>query len=110
MGPKGTICGCFQEPASQSATSMWSLKVAPNSEFSRSTSVRRDCETRVMGIACDIRPHREKKERAGRGPPLQKPTRSKRGKVPACKSKSGKTCYFAAFALMPLKASVKRDL
>src|SRR6266853_135367 len=81
MGPKGTICGCFQEPASQSATSMWSLKVAPNSEFSRSTSVRRDCETRVMGIACDIRPHREKKERAGRGPPLQKPTRSKSGKA-----------------------------
>src|SRR5882762_158286 len=58
---------------------MWSLKVAPNSEFSRSASVRRDCETRVMGIACDIKPRREKKERAGRGPPLQKPTRSKAG-------------------------------
>src|SRR6266404_8632874 len=76
---------------------MWSLKVAPNSEFSRSASVRRDCETRVMGIACDIRPHREKKERAGRGPPLQKPTRSKRGKVPACKSKSGRTLLLRGF-------------
>src|SRR6202158_4368508 len=56
---------------------MWSLKVAPNEEFSRSASVRRDCETRVMGIACDIGPRRKKKERAGRGPPLQKPTKSK---------------------------------
>src|ERR1700730_955500 len=60
---------------------MWSLKVAPNSEFSRSASVRRDCETRVMGIACDIGPRREKKERAGRGPPLQKPAKSKSGRT-----------------------------
>src|SRR6267143_953110 len=43
---------------------MWSLKVAPNSEFSRSASVRRDCETRVMGIACDIRPRKKKNGRA----------------------------------------------
>src|SRR5882762_3204228 len=60
---------------------MWSLKVAPNLEFSRSASVRRDCETRVMGIAWDIRPRREKKERAGRSPPLQKPTRPKSGRT-----------------------------
>src|SRR6267154_3351220 len=66
---------------------MWSLKVAPNSEFSRSASVRREAETRVMGIRVDIGPRR-KKERAGGGPPLQKPTRSKRGKWQPAKSNS----------------------
>src|SRR5260370_3176 len=35
---------------------MWSLKVAPNSEFSRKALVRRDCEMRVIGIDVDIGP------------------------------------------------------
>src|ERR1700674_3283062 len=43
---------------------MWSLKVAPNSEFSRSASVSRDGETREIGIGIGIGPRREKKERA----------------------------------------------
>src|SRR6266513_916401 len=59
---------------------MWSLKVAPNAEFSRSASVRRDRETRVTVVGVDIKPRKKKKERAGRGPPLRKPARSKSGK------------------------------
>src|SRR5260370_6013497 len=38
-------------------------------------------------------------------------TRSKRGKIPIRKiEKRENSCYFAAFALTPLKASVRRDL
>src|SRR5260370_42407792 len=97
MGPTGTIRGRFQESASASATSMWSLKVAPNSEFSRSASVRRDWETRVMGTGNDIGPRSEKRRgQAGMPVPQNRDRRYH--------------CYFAALALMPLKASVRRDL
>src|SRR6266851_10376260 len=59
---------------------MWSLKVAPNSEFSRSASVRRDWETRVIGIGVDIGlAGRKKNGRPPRRAPLQKPKTSKSG-------------------------------
>src|SRR6202521_3795692 len=60
---------------------MWSLKVAPNSEFSRNVSVSRDGETRVMGIGVDIGPHGEKRTGGPRPAPPQKLTKSKSGRT-----------------------------
>src|SRR5260370_16149445 len=91
MGPKGTILGCFHDPASQSATNIWSLKVAPNSEFSRSASVRRGCETRGIGIECGIGPRRKQKRTGAHhgGRPLRKPKKRNAGKTPTSKNEIG---------------------
>src|SRR6266581_1018044 len=50
---------------------MWSLKVQPNSEFSRSASVRRDWDTRVMAIGVDIGLTRRKKKGRAKARPYR---------------------------------------
>jgi len=75
---EGNDLSCFQEPASNRRRTYGAEGWRRIREFRAALPVRRDCETRVMGIACDIKPRREKKNGRAEAP-LQKPTRSKRG-------------------------------